>query len=402
MNKNNNIWGNLSEVFLGIALILGLLLPHTSNILMLVNPILCVIFILINGKSIYKYGLAPILAIVIAMLLNMSGAATGKSMLMSTSIILCIAAFPMIKNVQVKNIYIYLIFGFIFLSQVSYMFNLNFISSFIDTYYPISWGENFIIRTNENVTIENYQDYRLGGLYRNPNQCAKYVTFLLGIYLVTNSKTAIKKQLWFAALCYLSILFTGSRTGFVIGSILVVIAFFRNQRASYASRTVVSILIAVFVLYNFLSGEGGRGADIEAGLHNSAGSKFRILIDYLSNETSITHYLFGHLDYSLFEASYFTTYSLDSEYGYIIYCFGFVGLFAFIYYVWKIYQQVDKTKRLFFVVLLWMISSSIFMAYRSCFVFLLLLSTLFSQEKSNGLKSVKQNNNSLKRIDNLR
>ena len=114
------------------------------------------------------------------------------------------------------------------------------------------------------------------------------------------------------------------------------------------------------------------------GLNDSAGVKLKMLEDYLSHETSFISYLFGHLDYSLFKASKETAYSLDSEYGYMIYCFGFIGFFSFIYFLWKVYHHIEKANRLFFVVLLWMLSSTIFMSYRAIFVFMLLLSTIYS------------------------
>jgi hypothetical protein len=260
------------------------------------------------------------------------------------------------------------------------------VASFVDTYYPISWGEGFITRTNENVSIVNFLDYRQGGLFRNPNQLAKFVTFLLALFLVNNKKLSIKKQVWFIALCIFSIVLTGSRTGFVVGAMLVLLSIFSNQHLTNSRRSLVFVAVFGLVAYFFLSGIGGRSTLVEDGMHDSMGSKFWLVIDYLKHELSFIYYLFGHLDYSLFEGSYYTTYNLDCEYGYVIYCFGFVGFFAFIYFFYKVYQRVDIRNRFFFIVCLWMISSTIIMSYRAIFVFMLLLSTIYNSKKVGNAK----------------
>jgi hypothetical protein len=379
MNNNlESLFGTRMEMFLGIALVLGLLLPHTSTMFLLVNPLLCIIFLLQKGKTFCRYGIAPIAAILISLLINAAGAASGKSMLTAISILLCLSAFPMVSGTKLKDVYIYLCFGFILLSQVAYMFHLGFIASFFDTVYPITWGENFITIANENATLDNYLDFRLGGLYRNPNHCAKYVTFLMAIFIANNAKEkTIREQVIFLTLCYFSVIMTGSRTGFLISSILILMALFRNQKTPSVMKAFVIALVVGLMIYNYMSGGAGRGAGIEAGFHGSADMKWLLLMDYLSHETSIIYYLFGHLDLQLFNPALNVNYSFDAEYGYIIYCFGFVGLFAFIYYLYKLYKHLDKTNRVFFVVVLWMITSSIFMAYRAVFVFMLLLSTIY-------------------------
>lgn len=385
MSGRISMWGTPLERFLGLSLFLGLLLPHTSTLFLLVNPLLCVVFILINlinrGQRFTRFAIFPILAILSSIVINMTGDVTSKSLLTAFSIILCLVTFSGGVEAQVKNIYLYICFGAILLSQVCYMFHLTYVSSFIDTYYPITWGEDFITRTNENVTIYNYSEFRLGGLYRNPNHLAKYVCFLLAIYLLNNRNLPIKKLLVFSSLCFISIVFTGSRTGFVIGVLLLLFGLSRNASSSSSlKRIFVFVAILGLVVYFIASGLGGRGMSVEQGMKDSAGLKFYMLLDYLSHENSVIYYIFGHLDHSLFKASFQASYSLDSEYGYIIYCFGFVGFLAFIYYLWKVYHHVEKKNRLFFWVLLWMISSTIIMSYRAVFVFFLLLSTIYPND----------------------
>lgn len=382
MKFDKEVFGNRQEFFLGLALMIGLLLPHTSTTYLLINPLLCFYFIYTRNKgSFCREGRVPIAAIILSILVNMAGAATGKSLLTATSILLCIMAFPMVNNVKLKNIYIYMCFGLILLSQVGYMFHFGFITAIVDRLYPISWGEDFITRANEYATIDNYMDYRLGGLYRNPNHCAKYVSFLMAIYIVSNKDKTIIKQVAFLFLCYISIILTGSRTGFAIGSILILMAFMSSNKKSPALRIAVSIGALIFILNIISSGGGGRGTKIEEGFHGSADMKWKLLMDYLTHEDSIIYYFVGHLDLSLFNPSFDVNYSFDAEYGYMIYCFGFIGLFAFVYYLYKIYCNIEKENRLFFFVTLWMLTSSIFFAYRAVFVYMLLLSIIYKGPK---------------------
>ena len=380
--QKESIFGGRDEVLLGLALMIGLLLPHSGVMSQIVNPLMCVLFFMLKRGGFDRTGVMPLVAVGISMLLNMVGAATGKSMLTALSIIMCIAAFPMVNNVRLKNIYFYICFGVIFLSQIAYLFHIGPITSIVDTVWPVtSWGEDFIARTNTSVDISNFREFRLGGLYRNPNHLAKYVSFLLAIYLVNNSHKSIKDQALFSVLCFISLLLTGSRTGFVIGSLLILFGLLRNQGSSKTLRIVAAFSVVAYLAYTFIEGVGGRGMHIEEGLQDSAGAKLLLVIDYLSQEINPIYLAFGHLDFSLFNPSFDVNYSFDCEYGYLIYCFGFFGLFAFIYYLVKIYERVDKSDRIFFFVLLWMLTSSIFMAYRAVFVFMLLLSTIYKKEK---------------------
>lgn len=382
-----SIFGGKNEILLGLALTVGLLLPHSGVMSQMVNPLMCVMFFLMKKGRLDQTGLMPFLAVGISMLLNMAGAASGKSMLTALSIMMCIAAFPMVNNVRLKNIYLFICFGVIFLSQIAYVFHIGFIITIVDTVWPItSWGEDFISRTNENVDVNNYLEFRLGGLYRNPNHLAKYVTFLLAIYLVNNSHKTIGNQALFSVLCFISIILTGSRTGLVVGGLLIFFGLVRNQRSSRTVRVISVMAVLGYIVFIFSTGGGGRGTHIEEGLHDSAGAKLLLVIDYLSRENNPIYLFFGHLDFSLFNPSFDVNYSFDCEYGYLIYCFGFIGLFAFMYYLVIIFRRFDKSDRLFFFVLLWMITSSIFMSYRAVFVFMLLLSTIYKPEE----KMVKQ------------
>jgi hypothetical protein len=377
-----SIFGTKMEILIGIILLIGFLLPHTNTLFLSVNPLICILLFLITSKKKFqKIIFLPILSILIAIIFNIEGNASIKSLFASANIVICLLTFPFVNNVIIRNFYIYLCFGVIFISQIGYIYHWGPVTSLVDTYYPITWGEHFITHTNENIDIDNYLSFRLGGLYRNPNQCAKYVTMLLAIYFVNNLKSSLKTQLGLAFIACYSVLLTGSRTGFIIASALVLFTIYR-KRVSPAFIVLTALIF--FLLVGYLSEVSLRGIDIESGLQNSAGLKFSMTMNYLSTESSLLRLLFGNLDMSLFDSG--QSYSLDCDYGYIIYCYGFVGLLSFFYFLIKVFKNTPKDKRRFFFILLWMITSSIFMAYRTIFVFMLLSSTIFANYRGNALK----------------
>lgn len=378
--RNVEVFGNGMEILLGVAIIFAFILPHTTTLLRLVNPILCVLlFFIKKNKSVVSFCWAPIIAIFISIILNISGEASSKSVFAAMAILIYLFSFPMVRNVKINNIYLYLAFGIVFLSQIGYLFNIAPVITLVDRYYPIAWNEKGIAHMINTIDTTNYSSFRLGGLYRNPNQCSKYVTLLLSVYLINNKNKTIIHQAWFISLCFFSVLLTGSRTGLAVASIMIMLALYDNKKMS---KWILVVVVAIFIgviLKGVFSGSSFRGFEIEDGFSNSMGLKFKITMKYISEEQSVVKMLFGHLDSDLFETN--TSYSLDCEYGYVIYCYGFVGFVAFLLFYIKMFRKLEKEKRMFFVVLLWMISSSIMMAYRTAFVFMLLLSTIYNDNK---------------------
>lgn len=381
MNGSNNVvLDKWAEVFLGISVIVSFIIPHTSTLLLLVNPLLCLfLFIKKKSKSILLFSFIPVMAIIVSLLLNVSGEAGFKAVLSSATIILYILTFPFVENTNLRNIYIYICFGLIFISQICYMFQIGWAIQMLETFYPISWGERMITYANEHVTISNYSNFRLGGLYHNPNQCAKYISLLLAIYLVNNKNKRFSKQVLFVVLCFIGVLLTGSRTGFIVAALLVVLCFWTNGRMSKALKIITVLGMVAFIVYAIASGSSNsRSLDIEDGLEGSLFAKAKLVLYYLNTETSALSMVFGHLDLDLFLSPF--SYSLDCEYGYILYCYGLVGLISFVIYVVKLFKGIEKENRFFMVFLLWMLTSSIFMSYRTVFVFMLILSSIYNRQ----------------------
>ena len=362
---------------MGISVLVAFILPHTSTLFLLINPMLCVALYLIKkDKHIAGFCWFPVFAILIALLTNGGGEVSQKALFAAVANILYLLLFPQVCGYRIKNIYIYATFALIFLSQVGYMFQITPVVSLVDRYYPIAWNERGITHMIETINTSNYASFRLGGLYRNPNHCSKYVSFLLAVFLINNKNRSAISQSWFIFLCFFSVLLTGSRTGLVVVSLLIIFALSTNKTLSkWAIAGVVAVFIG-FIIYGVFSGSSFRGFEIEEGFGNSMGLKYNVTMNYVLTEQSVLRLLFGHLDMDLFETT--TSYSLDCEYGYIIYCYGFLGFVAFLTFYIRLFQKLGKDSRMYFLVLLWMLSSSIMMAYRTSFIFVLLLSSVYN------------------------
>ena len=157
MNIIRNELSFAKEAYLGIILFFALILPHTRMSYQLVVPIMFLSLMLTKRKFVInKYVLGPILAMFFSLILNSGREISEKSVLTACSILLCLLSFPLTSNAKIKNIYIYLCFSVIFISQISYIFHWEDIIHIIDEYYPISWNEKGIENMIRNVNEENY------------------------------------------------------------------------------------------------------------------------------------------------------------------------------------------------------------------------------------------------------
>ena len=375
--KKNTV---LQQHLLGIAILVAFLLPHSSTLFLLMNPILCLLMVAMNRNRLWSsYVMIVVVPIVVSMMFNM-GVASQKAFMSTFTILLYFSLFPFVGQSRVRNIYLYICLGYIFISQLVYLLGIPFLTSFFDQFYPVSedYMESDEYKRN-NITYLTMFDYRLGGLYHNSNQCSKYLTALLAFFLVNNQGQRGKGVIGFLAIAYAGVLLTGSRTGFVISSLILYFGFLRQKRYAGNVRYLFIALGVIGIGYILSTGSSLRGLDIESGFENSANSKWDTFLYYLSTENSIISLLFGHIDVSLFEGQYgLAMGNFDSEYGSLFYRFGAVGFIGILYFYWATFLRLEKEKRFFFIYLVWMVSSTIVASYRTFFVFMLLLSVIYA------------------------
>ena len=369
---------------LGIGLVISFVLPHTSTLLLLVNPMLFVIYQCFRmNHGLYRYNWIVVVPILFSMIVNLPQEVKMKAVMNCSIILMYFFCFPLVGKVRIPNAYLKLTLALIVFSQIVYIFHIPRLSDLLDTLYPIAemdvHGVNSMRRY---ISLSNVMNYRLGGMYRDPNICAKSLTMLLAAFIALNYGKSLKTLLPFSAVCFLAVLGTGSRTGFVVAAAIVVIFLFLDRRIPRFWRWAALVAALGGLVFILTSRMEMRGLNVTQGFQNSANAKYLMFRDYLDHEDSLFRLLFGYMDYDRFIPTIANVIEkFDADYGYLIYCFGFVGFAAILIYFYTIFKRMDAMRYIVFVLLLWMFTSTIVMAYRSFFSFMLILSCVYNQHR---------------------
>ena len=374
------------EHFVGISILLAFLLPHTSTFFQLVNPLLCIFLVsrFWSSRKWQPFVLVTLFPIIISILLNFQNASV-KSFQSTFTIFLYFACFPFVGECRVHNKYLYFCLAYILISQIVYLLGIPGLTAFFDRFYPITDEivQDKYNHIQNNIGYDTVLDYRLGGIFHNSNQCSKYLTMLMAFFLSVNHPKNVKNVILFILISYLGILLTGSRTGFVVGSLIAYFGFLRNNSLSGWVRYLVWAMVFLGVYYIFQGHISLRGLNVEEGLEGSANAKWMTFLYYLRSENSTLAYLFGHLDVSLFKGGNGDLLAgFDSEYGSLIFRFGFIGFCGILLFYWHVAKHISKAKWFYFFILLWIITSTIVASFRAFFVFMLLTSIVYANNMS--------------------
>lgn len=360
----------------GISIIIGFILPHAFPVLLFINPLIVVLLKINNKEKSYYFNTIVLVALFIPFLFNFAQGVTVKSIQIWATICLYFFCFPFVGRTRVNNVYIYITFVLIFISQLAWLLNISFLTNLIDMLYPMSeYMEGAYTYMAENITFENYNTFRLGGIYRNSNSCSEALCMLMGFYIANNRKLEKKTMIVLAVMMY-AIIITGSRTGFIVSGLMVSLYFIFNKRILY----VLPVGIA-FILFVIFGGNSElRVFDVQEGISGSLSTKSATFISYLSNENSPIKLLFGHFDAikyrTMAKAGFMNTF--DSDYGTLIFSYGFVGFLIILLFFYTVFKRVGKHEKICFVLLLWMTSATIVKSFRMLFVYMLLLSIIYS------------------------
>lgn len=386
MENSTAIYDKRMSHLVGIGLVLGFLLPHTSTYLLLANPLLCLFYQCFKQNRVYyKNNWMVIIPILLSLFINYPQGVEMRALYSCMAILLYFFCFPMVVNVRIPNIYFYFILLFVFISQIAYAYNISYMEKILNTYYPLSEEDVAGLNQQNTVNADNILNFRLGGLFHNSNQCARYITFLLAGFIILNSEKAVRKMLPFILISFYAMLLTGSRSGFAVASLIIIVYLFVDKRLSLIWRLLVSaIAVSIFIALIWSGSDTFRGFNIQDGFSGSASVKMNTFAYYLSSETSVLRLLLGYLDVSQFDIGSATSYvmhNFDSDYGSIIFSYGFIGFFSILLYFFTIYRKMNSNGRLFFILLLWMFSSTIIKSYRAVFLFMLILSFVYDKNR---------------------
>lgn len=369
------------EALLGIGFMLCMIIPHSNTLFLLFGPFFCVLFYLSlsDRRGVPPITLVVIMPMLLSLVFNLMEPISSKGILSFLSILLILLVFPNVGNYRIRNNYVYLTFFIIFVSQLAYLINVPIIPQLLDRLYPTD--SNVIEHMADTITYSTAYDYRLGGLYRNANDCARSLNILLAIFLIENRGKGIKKNIFFFSLLFVAILLTGSRTGFAIAFLLL---FFSIVKSISWNSLLIGMPVFVIGYYMFISGSDSfRGLNVQEGLGNSAGPKMLFFSHYLENCTSTIKLIIGNFDvakYHSFNGVYPDYF--DSDYGNVVYCYGFVGLICFVYFFYSICKRLKPEFKSICILFLWIISNSVVFSYRIFFIYMLVLSIYYSASKS--------------------
>lgn len=359
-------------------------LPHKLTAFLMFNPLACLIlYFAYARKHVYskKITTGVIITLIIALVCGFMVSADIKSTVAAITIILYMFCFPFVTDEHIDNKILYFCLFLIIISQIVYILNVGFLVNFFDTYYPISEDDNSGSWMRNHITIETIVNYRLGGLYHNSNQCSKYLTALIALFLCNNTNRKVSKNIPFVTMAYISVLLTGSRTGFVISSLLIGGYMVKNDYLKGGKKAMAYLGIAIAVIYFLSVGVESslRGLEVSSGFENSANLKFDTWWYYVTHENNMLLLLFGHIDSALYTPPTELMAAFDSEYGSYMFNFGIVGFVVLLSFYYAVYKRTSKQYYFMFFYLLWMVSSTILCAYRTSFVFMILLSFVYTK-----------------------
>lgn len=384
------------ERMVGLFFLIFLFLPHTPAFFQIVNPILITYLIIKYAKINLKFKIKYFLVLVFLLSFFYNSIfqnISTTSMLRVLTLSEMLLFFPFVRNIKIRNTYLYFALLFVLFSQLSYHFNISFFVNFIDKYYPVDeeyyWLQaDYLIRYSNETSL--FSTVRNGGIFRNANQCMRYVSLIVAIFVIeNNNKSRFVSFIPFFLIAFVTALFAGSRTGFVVLLLIIVITYSITTK-KFASMyfglfTIFLGLIISISIIDFDSIGSFRLFKITEGLNDSFAIKTEVFFDYLNKIPNIMTALVGNFDERLLIRYNPTFPIMDSEYGNLIFNYGFLFFVLLIVFYIQVYRKMDKSSRLLFVVFLWMLTSTVFLSYRMSFLIMFFMSKYaYANCKSNG------------------
>lgn len=375
-------------VFFSAAIILAFLLPHSSIFFLAVNPIIwCALFFLNKkeGTKTWIFFPAAIGLIVSASANFLNPSITEfKTIGRIASLFLYLFLFPVAGKERIPLNVLYFIIFVIIGSQLAFAFNIGPAVSLIEGIWPYEgddkWYQTEYLTKRADYIDSPFGGFRWGGLYRNPNQCVRYVSTLFAVFLLETKDAPMRKRLFFYPIFAISVILSGSRTGFAACAALALFDLIFFRKKTWAKWLGAGLAISGLLFTAISSSMKGtyRALDLEAGFSDSFATKFSWFLTYFEN-LGPWEFLFGALSPTYIES--YGIPMLDSEWGYYFYLYGIVASIGLLISIGLVWKNGGSNTRFFMIVSLWGMTSSILLANRMSFIFLLFLSVYFCKDK---------------------
>lgn len=380
------------SIIFSFAILIGFLLPHSNIVFQSIQSLTPIILSFIFYKKNIKFlnfwiifSIIFILALSFSYNIILNETIGVKEVFRFFSILVLFLLFPYIPDIDIPIPLLYIIILIIFLSQIAYVLNLQVLIFIFDAIYPyegdvVSFSSEFLLQSSNNSDLIVHRRY--GGLFHNPNQAVKYVTLLLAVFLIENKNSSFGRILPFLILIFISLLLSGSRTGLIVGLLLVFLykIYLNKQINKINTFILLAVFFALFIylIYNFFGTSDVRIFDIKDGIENSVLIKISWFLQFFNQLDSIPKYLIGHFSSNSIEKLYGIP-LLDSEWGELFYCLGIFGFISFTLFYFHCYKIGNKNLKFYLIILLWGITSTIIFSFRMSFLFLLFLSNYYNK-----------------------
>lgn len=281
---------------------------------------------------------------------------------------------------------------FCFAVQIIQFFNLYDINSILVQFY----GENAFLRQTASESIASF---RSGSIFMAINPYFKFTTVCAALFFydLTEKQTNRTMNYFFIAVAFVSSLFIGSRTGFLIllGILLIYtlsnIGTKLNVRAlaTLAGLILVMTLLIIYMSSSYQIGEARFFQTQETGSWDYKTKMIRLFLD----QANLRELIFGMGAFDEQKGLF-----MDSDVGYALSYYGLVGIIAYYIMMFMLVHykgRMSKSETAFFLMLLLIIvlggiTSGIYFNYR---VFAIILTAIipFWDYKS---KNIVDENNS--------
>jgi hypothetical protein len=378
MKEKNKIESHI----LSFVWLMFLIMPN-SNIFYFFVPVSFLVLYTFR----YKTRIAPIviillLSLFITFLININKNYLGfKDYSRFVTLIIFIISFGKLRGSTILKPYITFAVFFLLITQFAYSLNISYIVNLINSYYTNEDTE-YKVSIYENFQFFEYGSTRLGGIYFNSNQYAKFLEFiLLAILIEIKQFSKIELQV-LLPIIILSIVATGSRTSFIVIVLVFLGYLYFNRKLN--PRNIFILTILAFTLFGYLFATTNiqefRLFKIEEGLENSFGIKLYLFQKYIADVSNPLYLFFGNLSTQVLSQEYgFINSSTDFDIGNVTISYGIIFYFLFFLFCYKSYKLMLPKYRIFFIILFWMFSSTIINSYRAAPIYFLMMGLYYKR-----------------------
>lgn len=382
---------NIKDLTIPFVLIFFFLWP--SNFILHIACLLYLLYLSINTpkreKRFYKLAQPLVAWMILSFILNMFFIGDGliKESFRIVCLVMILLLFPFKIKCRDDLLIIGLLFviGFVFLTQIAFVYRIPSVINFVDVYYP--YDGDMVGLTTESLESRasgslTELSSRLSGIYRNPNQCGRFVLLCMSTLLIINKKAIVSVAV--IAVVAISMMLTGSRTAFIIYALITGLWFYRTETLKKRYKVGALCILMPFAIYKIstvIDFDTLRVFQLsyESDDYGSMTTKYEWLWDYLRNEDIPFFYIIGH-GTPLSLANYGVP-LLDSEIGMAIFSFGFIGFFLYLRLIIIIIRYNHKLNLdNISLIYMWGITSTILFSFRMSILYFMILSLLYSRE----------------------